>query len=376
MKQDHLTGEELALVQNARGGICVSIIVPTHPTSPGRRVDRPEVERAVTQAKEFLSNQYTEEDVGPLVRTLDELYGQIDFGHNSEGLGLYVSRDIKQLVHFRFPVKEKIMVSDSFETRDWIYQVYYSRPYYLLLLTEKDARLYGGVVDALEEVVDKNFPMAFGQAYEYNRPSRASSYTGNALTKGFERDKSQLEELHYEGLLKGMDDVLNSYLLEDIPLLVAGAQKDVAYFKKITRHLHTAGELEGNYAYRPLNELGALSWELMKKYLDQEKQLLVELWKERVGQGHGVSGLTTCWKAANEGKGYKLLVEKDFSVPGYLIKEDDSRLYLEPPNVSHTVLPDAVNALMEMVLDKGGQVIPLENGTLLTHGGVVMITRY
>lgn len=376
MKQDHLTGEELALVQKAQGGICVSIIVPTHRTSPGRRVDRPEVERAVTQAKEYLTDRYSEEDVRPLFRSLDDLYDQIDFSHNSDGLGLYVSRVTKQLVHFRFPVKEKIMVSDSFETRDWIYQVYYSRPYYLLLLTEKDARLYQGVVDSLEEVVDKNFPMMFEQSYEFNRPARGSSYTGNAFTKEFERDKSQLEELHYEGLLKGMDDVLNSYLLEEIPLLVAGAQKDVAYFKKITRHLHTAGELEGNYVHRPLNELGTLSWELMKKYLDQEKQLLVELWKERVGQGHGVSGLTACWKAAREGKAFKLLVEKDFSVPGYWTKEDDSRLYLEPPDVSHAVLPDAVNALMEAVIEKGGQVVPLENGALINYGGVVMITRY
>lgn len=376
MKPDHLTGEELALAQKEKGNTCISVIVPTHRLSPERRADPLEVERAIRQTTEYLYKNYSVEEVKPLVQSLDDLYHEIDFKHNAEGVGLFVSRNLKQLVWFHFPVKEKIIVSDAFETRDWIYEVYYSRPYYLLCLTEKDARLYNGTITILEEVVDKNFPMAFTEEYEYNRPSRGSSYTGNAFNKEFERDKTQLEELHYEGFLKGMDDVLDSYLVEEIPLLVTGAPKDVAYFKKITRHLHIAGELDGNYAHIPLNELGEKSWDLMKKYLDQDKQMLVELWQEKRGEGHGVSGLTECWKAAGEGRGFKLLVEKDFLVPGYLLPGNEYQLFLEPPETSHRVLPDAVNMLMETVIEKHGKVIPLENGALASNGGVVLITRY
>ena len=376
MKQDHLTGEELAFVQKGQGEICISLIVPTHRLSPERRGDRLEVEKAVRQATEYLYTNYRAEEVEPLIQSLDDLFRQIDFNHSMEGVGLFVSREIRQLVRFYFPVKEKIMISDGFETRDWLYQVYYSKPYFLLVLTEKDAKLYQGTLDDLEEVVDKNFPMAFEQAYEYNKPSRGSSYTGDAFLKDVERDKSQIEELHYEGLLKGLDDVLSSYLVEEIPLLIAGASKDVAYYQKITRHLHTAGELEGNYTHTSLKELGVQSWELMKKHLDQEKQLLVELWKEKRGQGYGVSGLAMCWQAAKEGRAFKLLVEKDFVVPGYLRIGEDYPLLLEPPAESHTVLPDVVNSLMEVVVEKGGKIVPLENGALLNYGGVVMITRY
>lgn len=376
MKPDQLTGEELALVQKRQGGICVSVIVPTHRLSPERRADPLEVEKALTEAKAYLNQRYPENDNRPLVRSLDELYEQIDFKHNSEGVGLFVSRDIRQLVHFYFPVKEKIMISDGFETRDWIYQVYYSKPYFLLFLTENDARLYEGALDHLEEVVDKNFPRAFTEDYAYNKPSRGSSYTGNAFAKEFERDKTQLKELHYEGFLKGMDDVLDNYLVEEIPLVVTGAPQTLGFLKKITRHLHIAGELEGNYEHKPLNELGALSWELMKKFLDQEKQMLVEFWKEKVGQGQGVSGIAGCWQAAKEGRAFKLLVEKDFAVPGYLLQGDDYRLFLEPPGETYNELPDVVNTLMEIVIEKGGRVIPLENGVLANYGGVVLITRY
>jgi hypothetical protein len=96
MKSKKIFSEELLTMQKEKGKICVSIIVPTHRLSPDRRVDKLEVERAIDKAKQFLEFKYAESEIKPLLQALDELYKDINFTHNSDGLGLYVSPNIKK----------------------------------------------------------------------------------------------------------------------------------------------------------------------------------------------------------------------------------------------------------------------------------------
>ena len=375
MNTEFLIGEELALMQKQRG-ICISIIVPTHRLSPERRGDHLEMEKAINKAKEYLHYKYTKEQVKPLLQSLDELFHQIDFDHNAEGLGLFVSSNVKQLVPFFFPVKEKLVVNNQFETRDLLYQVYYEQPYMVLLLTEKGAKLFEGKFNTLSEIKDVHFPLQYEDDYEYNHPVRGSSYVGHAFTKEFERDKSELQEIHYEDFLRQVDETLNSYLVDNTSLVVTGTKKDVAYFRKLTKHKNIAGELHGNYSYAPLSELGSLSWNLVTAWLNGEKQKMITELEEQIGQDRAVTGITASWKAANEGLGLKLLVEKDFSMPGFLVRDDEYNLHLKPPTKQHEILPDAVNHLIEEVLNKNGSVVLVENNSLNDHQHLALLTRY
>ena len=71
-----------------------------------------------------------------------------------------------------------------------------------------------------------------------------------------------------------------------------------------------------------------------------------------------------------------LLVEKDYSVPGYLINGDDYNLHLHPPKKLDEVMPDAVSSLIELVFEKNGDVVIVENGSLANYHGMALITRY
>lgn len=376
MKTEFLLGEELSLGQNQKDSTCISIIVPTNKLSHQRRLDHLEVEKALNRAKEYLRNNYGEHEVSALVQSLDELYNQIDFTRNTKGVGLFVSEHIKQLVLFHFPVKEKVMVSNAFETRDWLYQLYYARPYIVLLLMEKDAKLFEGRMNALVEIHDQLFPKKHEEAYESNRPSRGSSYVGSVYLKEFERDKSQLEEIQYSQFMEQVQNDLNRYLLNEVPLIVVGVRSDVAVFKTKTRQGVIAGEVYGNNLYSPLNELAEASWDALKFFLNRKKQLLILEFEEKIGEGIALSGLQECWEAAKEGRARTLIAEKDFVLAGFLSKQDDYHLYLHAPKEEHSVLPDAVNTLMDEVLGRGGNVVLVENGALDKYQRVAMITRY
>jgi hypothetical protein len=355
---------------------CISIIVPTHRTSPERTVDPLEIKKAVENAKKLLGAKYGGNgvDTSKVLGLLDELTMNIDYLHNSEGIGLFVSPSISQIVKFPFPVKERIIIGDSFEIRDVLYLENSMRSFYVLSITEKDLRLFRGNGEVLQEIHDKNFPVHIVEEYEYARPNIANSY-GFGL-KNTEKDKSIVEEERLIAEMKKADKKLGEYLKEDKPLLINGVTKELGYFMKISTHKkNIKGKVLGNYSYADSSELGKLAYEEIKSFLDAEENKTLERLSEAVGRKLAASGIEEVWKAANEGKGLLLLVEKDCVAPGFL-SSDHSTLHTHPPKTEHEIVTDAVDDVMETVLEKNGQVLIVENGKLFEHNGIALILRY
>jgi hypothetical protein len=377
MKQRRFTDDDLALLQNEKGNICISVISSTHRFSPERRTDQVRLEKVIQRAKDYLQNKYSGKDINTYIQAIDELFRNIDFNNNAEGIGLFVSENIKKRVQFFFPVKEKVIIGNLFEIRDLLYEDYYKRPYMVLLLSEKEAKLFKGRLHTVTEITDDHFPYINKAEYEYNRPTRGSSYVGNAFEKEFEKDKSILEEIRFQNYYRQTDSLLNSYLVNQTPMIVVSAGKNLAHFRKITQHdKNIVCYIPGNYFLLANNELGDLSWNDMKLFLENSKEDLINYFKEKIGEGLGITGIQNIWKAAKEGRGFKLLVENDFTLPGFIINEEEYHLYLQPPNKNHQVLADAINNLIEIVLEKKGEVIMLENDRLKDYERIALITRY
>jgi len=376
MFSEKLLGEDLLQLQQEKGTVCVSVIVPTHRLAPERRGDITETEKAVEQAKELLRYKFGEKEIKPVVRNLEELLATIDFNHNQDGLGMYVSASRKMLVKFPFPVEKKIMADKKFELRDLLYKISFAAPYYVLLLTEKDAKLYSGSRDEVEEVRDHFFPAEFRDEYIYSTPSRSTSQAGQTHVKSFERDKSEMVEKRLKDFYREADNRLKGYLTDDVPLILAGPEKELAWFEKVTHHAgHIIHRVKGNYTRHNRKKIADLAWPAMEEYLQQKRTALLKEYGEILGAHRGYSGIQQVWEAAGEGKAFKLLVEKDYRVPGF-VKENDPHLYLRPLAGPHRVLADAVDELIGTVLEKRGEVFFMDNGSLADQQRIALITRY
>ena len=123
-------------------------------------------------------------------------------------------------------------------------------------------------------------------------------------------------------------------------------------------------------------ELGERCFNNYVAYLNHSKLKLVSEFEERRSQGRGVFGLAEVWKAVKERKAMLLLVEKDFSVHGFLQEKDDINLYLNPPRKKYHILPDAVHVLMEAILEQQGSVILMDNDSLIKYQRIALVTRY
>ena len=374
--ENHLIDEELRLMKHTENDICVSIIVPTPKLSFERNEDAKEVQVAIEKAKNELQLKYPKIKIRLLLQSLDELYHNIKFNNNSKGIGLFVSKQTRQFRHFYFDVKERVMISNEFDIRDWLYQIYYLTPYFLLLISEKEAKLFLGQINDLTEIKDRRFPFHYEEGYNYHKPSRGASFKKQSFVKEFERDKTELQEIHLKSFLREVEEALNKYASDGTPIIVCGTVKNIAYFKQINRNKEIVGKIEGNYSYTSIHELGSLAWKVMKNHLDEEKKRIVEGIHEKSMNGVITTGIYDIWKAVQEGRGLQLIVEKDLSMPGYLLKGNNYDLYLQLPFEKYSILPDVVNTLMELTLKKNGKVVIVDNGELAEFQRIALITRY
>ncbi len=360
----------------AKGETCVSIIMPMHHFSRERKGDKIEVKSAVKKAKEDLKRHTTSEQFDTYETVIDEWMKKIDYTHNLEGLGLFLSPSVKEIVKFPFSVKEKIVVSDSFEIRDVAFTHFFAKPYYVLLLSEKDVRLLRGSLDDLIEVKDKNFPDVYEDPYEYEKPSRGSSYAPQANLKSTEGDKSIVEDMRLGRFFQVLDKRLSDYLDANTPLIVVAPTEEIALFARESNHQkNIVCTIKGHYTFMNTAELSDV---VFPKYVQSIKDRILSLiheYDEGVGFNLGIEGINNIWHAVKEGRGRKLVVEKDFTQEAFL-QSGENRLLFKEPHGAHKVVKDIIDDIIEMMYAKGGDVYFADNGTLKDYGKMFLITRY
>jgi hypothetical protein len=375
MNTEYIIHNQLQSLQKSKGTVCVSIILPTHRLSPERRVDNLKLKNSITAAKQLLQYKYTVSNIQILMEAIDEIYDTIDFSHNSDGLGIYISSDIKLAVQFPFPVEEKVMVGDSFEIRDLLYKDNFSVPYLVILLSKNQIRLFKGLLDELEEIIDESFPLSYEEEYEYNPPSRGTPFTGHTTVRNFEKEKSSLQEIRFQQFCHKADKLLNQYVTT-LPIILLGVEKDIAWFQKVSAHsTNLVLTIDGNYDYLNQKQLTDIIWPVMFEHLQHQRALLIKELDEKLGGHLVVSGIQNVWQATKEGKAFKLLVEKDFRKSGF-ITDDGYQFHERPTSKPYKIVTDAVDDIMEMVLKMGGQVFFTDNQLLKDYQQIALITRY
>ncbi len=91
----------------------------------------------------------------------------------------------------------------------------------------------------------------------------------------------------------------------------------------------------------------------------------------RLRTRRAVTGLLGCWHAASTGTPELLVVEQHFAMPARMVA---GGRYLEPSDDGEhpDVIDDAVDDLIERVLQRGGFVSVVPDGTLRDHGRVAL----
>lgn len=367
--------ERLDAILRVKEGPCISVVLPLETKSAARSQNATRIEHAVQRAiRSLTSANIPERQYRELSREIKDLADSIDPNHVMEGIGLFVSASVSERFDFSFPVTECVQVDNSFETRDLFYAIQYNRSYHILSMSKHSIHLFVAQTDSIHEIRDGYFPRTIRDMYEYARPSRANSYSGTL--KSFEKDKSILSEVRVFTHLKKAAENLSKYLgNHHAEIVLAGSAKLVHVMEN--QHSiasHVIGKVHGTFDPNEHAQLARQAWKVCREHRQSEIDQLIKTAGEATLTFRR-RGIRSVWESAAQGKGLLLLVEKDLRCRAYL-PEGSSQIRLRAPKGRFRVLEDAVDDVIELVVQKGGRVVFVPENALAKFERIVLVLRY
>ena len=356
---------DIELLQSIRGYPALSLMLPTHRTAPDNRQDPIRVKNLMTEAANRLLSEFSKREVDPILTRLDAIADEINYQHTLDGLAIFVNNDFARKFYLPFEIRQRVIIDETFATRDLVMAMNRAQRYWVLALSEKPTRLFEGARDALVEVENEDFPMT------YTGPGVSSPMPGGAGV-----NKSAYRDERHRQFFRQIDEAFGKLVKDDpLPLVIVGVVDYLAFFNEVSSHRNLiAAEVQGNHDKTAPHDLAALVWPEIKETMHARRHEILDDLNAAVGARRSVSGVGECWRKAQEGRVDTLVVEEDFHKAARL-GENNTVIPADDPSAADTI-DDIVDELVEAVMEKGGRVVFVDNGTLDLHQRVAAILRY
>ncbi len=340
---------------------CVSLIFPTYRTAPDNQKNAIRLKKMVREASDKLEQELGKRDSNELVEKIKDLAARVDISRTLDGLALFVNKNIAEIVDIPFRVRERLIIDKTFATRDLIMGVNRGLSYYVLDISLYRARLLSCNRDKAQEVTENGFPVM-------------SEFPDLELNP---TDFSREKEKQIKEFFNKVDKLfLNNYFVNSAKVVLAGVQKNLSFYKEVADVKDIIYEqLEGNYENISAHDLGKKAWEVVREKNKKERHNALNEIQRAVSVNKLASGLSEVWRFAAEGRVNMLVVEEDFHLPAGL--DENNTLVLDTSNLlEKQIMPDAVDEVGEMVLEKGGKVVFVDNGTMGNYQKIAAVLRY
>jgi hypothetical protein len=228
--------------------------------------------------------------------------------------------------------------------------------YYVLSLGGHTSRLYEAFRDTLIDILNKGFPI------------ESSALAGDA-------GEPVLEEDRLLEFIRTADRHFDHYLRQDpLRLVVVGEGRYLSLFRSVTSHQDVLiGMVEGDYTGTSPHDLGKIVWPIVKDAMAGTGEKAIRDLETAENSRSVASGIDSVGHAAGSGTGGTLFVEEDLHIKGGIREEDHSLVKSEDLDIREAI-DDAVDAIIEKVLKKGGNVIFLESGSLTKLQRIALVT--
>ncbi|MFQ3567550.1 MAG: hypothetical protein SNJ59_11185 [Aggregatilineales bacterium] len=358
---------DVRLLQTFSGYPSISILAPTHRTSPDNKQDPIRVKNLVTEATNRLLKEFSKREVDGILSRLDGIVERVDWQNTLDGLAIFVNADFAHAYTFPFKVKERVVIDETFATRDLVFAVNRTNRYWTLVLSEQPTRLFEGVKDSLVEVtVGSRFPMT------HDRPGGATRLPGGPGVN----PSTYARDMHRQ-FFRDVDAALKEIMDDDpLPIVLVGVTRQLSLFEEVTSHGgHIIAKVEGSHDKTSAHELGQLVWPLAKDKIAEQRNKVLDELGAAVGARRFASTIGEVWRMAREGRGDTLIVEEGYFCP---VRVDESGMHITIAEdaTAPDVIDDAVDEVIEAVLAKDGRVVFVEPGALANHQQIALILRY
>lgn len=334
-------------------------------TTPGPRLtpaDGGRLHGLVADAIARLRAEFGSAGARELAGQLTELADDAGERPCRSAVALYASSSHRSAWALPVGVPDRAVIDPTFATRDLVRALHRTPRHIALVLTDREARLFDGVGDALLPPARSAFPL--------RAPERSADTGGRRAQRRATRGGDD------DAFLRTVDRALSTHLrLHPAPLVLIGTQRLLARFTALSHSTERlAGTIQGSHARTPLPVLSGLIRPVMEDYLHSRQDEAMALLEQRTSAGRVVSGMAATWLAARAERPEMLAVEQGLFYPARLSGDGD--LLSPAEDIDHPeVIDDAVDELIETVLRRGGWIALVEDGALAEHDGVALSIR-
>lgn len=358
----NLTKEELDVVRSTRIHPSVSIILPFEIKISLKEELEHKLKLTLKEAERKLQYDYPEAVYAPVMERLEGLIKKIDYKSDKKSIAIYASPILAKLFYLDITVEPKLVIDESFEIRDLVYSKQAAFKFLLLQMNSKSACLFLGVDHHLVRL--KLIPHRI-EAYERDLPERVFNFSDP------HQEKTKVLEKFVRHIDEGLTPVTKAY---DLPLFILAPERVTAYFMSVTKH-RVEGSRHGNFEEATEQEMLQAIQPVIQSYRQKKADELKLRLDEALKAGKLAAGVSSVWLAAKDGQGKLLVIERDFMCPA---EHTDSEYFIRKhdPSESGLYIKDAVDDIIEMVLDKGGDIVFVENGALEDYMHIALIQYY
>ncbi len=353
----------LKRLKNTVSESCVTIILNTHRTSPDNKKDPLTLKNLIKDAETRLFADETKKDAQHIVQRLLDVESQIDHSHNLESLILFVNEDIAEYMRLPISVEDRVIIDNSFATRDLMRSLHYNTNYYVLVLSKQKTRLIEAFNDKVVAEIGKPFPFENNQFYSSNVAEQSNAARQTSLVaEYFNRIDKEVNKIRKE---------------KPLSVLICSDEANYHEYLKVADQKQSIFDtyLNQNRVEAKAHHIVEEAWKIVQKYTIDKNHARKEELSKAVGSGKFLSDVNDIWRAISEGKVQTLFIEENLFQPGYM-EADKITLVADAERNKKGVVDDIYDEMIEANMTFGGDVVFLPKGELTKFEGFGAITRY
>jgi len=295
-----------------------------------------------------------------LIDRIDAALASVDLQHPSHGIAVFVSPAVSRVFSLDALVEPDVVVGERFAIRDLVTAMLRTPRARVIVLSEHKTRCIDVTGDEATERRDFGFPVEVIAPTAADTPHRDFPLD--------EHEHAEAVRFVFRDVDRAVDAVQE---LDARPLVVVGAERDLAYFDEVTDlGAQIVARLRGSQEHDTPNELARLVRPALEAHERRQQQVACDEAREAIGS-HGLSGIADTWLAARAGRGHRLIVEDGYRAAARLVGET-----FEAASDGDAGSFDAVADTVEEVVRHDGDVIVVPAGSLADLGHIALVTRY
>lgn len=355
--------EKLKKIKDIISENCVTITLNTHRTKPDNQKDPLTLKNLVKEAEERLLANEKKRDVWPIIDRIKNLAENIDHSHNLESLILFVNKEMADYVRLPITLESRVVIDDTFSTRDMIRAFHLEASYYVLVLSQHNVRLIEAFKDKAIAEAGQPFPIENTRFYSTSKAEIANAARQTSLIAEF---------------FNQVDKEVNKVRKENpFPVIICAEESTYHEYLKIADQKQVILEayLNRNRLDETAQAIVTEAWDILRDHLTRKNNARKAELQQSINSGRFLSDVNDIWSAILNGRIQTLFLEEGLFKPG-VIKEDKIIFRSETDRSNKEVIDDIFDEMILAIMNSGGDVVFLPKGELAKFQGFGAITRY